>query len=120
MKKPHAGHGFRTTEFEHHPDGSITISFGHEDPGQSVTHAVADLDGAHDSLEDHLRAPEAIEADLKEHGVDPEKLEEVVHPGLHDEALDKIAEEHNVDPEDVEEMVSPGIHEKMAGIMEKS
>lgn len=55
------GHGFHHSHFEHHKDGSITVHHEHENPAQSVKHAVSDLDGAHDSMEDHLREPEPNE-----------------------------------------------------------
>lgn len=62
-KKSHAGHGFKHSHFEHHADGSITVHHEHENPAQSVKHAVPDLDGAHDSMEDHLGTPNAGEAE---------------------------------------------------------
>jgi hypothetical protein len=116
----HAGHGFKETNIEHHPDGSMTVEHVHEDgEGKHVKHAVMDLDGLHDSLEQHLRTPEAIEKEIKDRGVDPERLEEVVEPGLHDKALDYLADKEHVSPDDIEERVSPGVHERMARLMEK-
>jgi hypothetical protein len=76
----HAKHGFTRTTIEHHDDGSSTIIHEHHlGEGNHKKHAVADLDGVHDSLEDHLRMPEKEE----------EKLEEQVHPGIHEEAAAK-------------------------------
>jgi hypothetical protein len=116
----HAGHGFKETHIEHHPDGSMTIEHLHEDgEGSHVKRAVMDLDGLHDSLEEHLRTPEEIEEKIKERGVDPEKLEEVIEPGLHDKALDYLADKNRVSPDAIEEKVSPGVHERMARLMEK-
>ena len=116
----HAGHGFVKTSVEHHPDGSMTVHHMHEDgEGSHVKRAVMDLDGLHDSLEEHLRTPEEIEEKIKERGVDPEKLEEIVEPGLHDKALDYLADKEHISPDSVEEKVSPGVHEKMARLMEK-
>ena len=62
-KKKHAHHGFTHSHHEHHADGSITIHHVHRDgPHKDVKHAVADLDGAHDSMEDHLGTPNPGEA----------------------------------------------------------
>ena len=114
----HAGHGHTSTTITHHADGSATVKHQHED-GDHKEYAVADLDGVHDGLEDHLRNPEEIEADLKARGIDPEALEEAIEPGLHDRALDSLAEKHGVSPDDIEEKVSPGVHERMARLIEK-
>ena len=93
MKK----HKFSSTSIELHHDGSATIHHQHEsDPTKDVHHAVADLDGVHDSMEEHLN-PEVEEA-----------LEEKIHPGLHQEALDKTGQE-----ESLEEKVHPGIHNEV-------
>ena len=54
-KKKH--HGFKHTHMEHHDDGSMTVHHQHENPEHDVKHAVADLDGAHDSMESHLGTP---------------------------------------------------------------
>ncbi|HZS43343.1 MAG TPA: hypothetical protein VFA52_03970 [Candidatus Paceibacterota bacterium] len=70
----HAKHGFTRTTIEHHADGSSTIVHERHD-GEKKTHAVADLDGVHDSLEDHLRVP----------GDEEEAMEEKIHPGIHEE-----------------------------------
>lgn len=57
-KKKHAGHGFTHTHIEHHKDGSHTVHHVHEDGAHAdVKHAAADLDGVHDSLQDHLGVP---------------------------------------------------------------
>jgi hypothetical protein len=51
-------HKFSHSHVEHHSDGSHTVHHVHEsDPKQDVKHAVADLDGMHDSMQDHLGAP---------------------------------------------------------------
>jgi hypothetical protein len=85
-------HKFLRTTIEHHADGSATVHHEHQDgEGHHVKHAVLDLDGIHDSLEDHLRDPEEVEAYPKEHGIDPEKLEEAIHPGLHEE-MEEVVE----------------------------
>ena len=79
----HAGHGFTHTEIEHHDDGSHTITHYHEGgEDKHKKHAKMDLDGMHDSLEDHLRHP------MDEH----EKLEEQIHPGIHKEMMEKAEE----------------------------
>jgi hypothetical protein len=114
----HAGHGHTSTTITHHADGSATIKHQHED-GDHKEYAVSDLDGIHDGLEDHLRAPEKIEADLKAHGIDSEALEEAIEPGLHDKALDHLAEEVGISPDEEEEEVSPGVHERMARLIKK-
>jgi hypothetical protein len=63
-KKKHAGHGFKHTHIEHHEDGSATVHHQHEmGPEQDVKHAAADLDGVHDSMEDHLGQPNPGEAE---------------------------------------------------------
>lgn len=69
-------HKFSHTHVELHEDGSASIHHVHEDGShKDVKHAVGDLDGVHDSFEEHLN-PE------KE-----EELEEKVHPGIHDEIM---------------------------------
>lgn len=61
MKKHHFAH----SHMEHHADGSITVHHQHEsDPGKDVKHAVADLDGAHDSMEEHLGQPNPGEGQM--------------------------------------------------------
>jgi len=112
-------HKFLRTHVNWHPDGSATIHHEHEDGTSHVKHAVLDLDGVHDSLEDHLRDPEEIEKEIKDRGVDPEKLEEVIEPGLHDKALDYLSEKDHIKPDDVEEKVSPGVHARMARLIEE-
>jgi hypothetical protein len=65
-------HKFSHTHIEHHKDGSHTVHHKHEDGEKhDVKHAVADLDGAHDSMQDHLGAPNPgeLEADTGAHGV---------------------------------------------------
>jgi hypothetical protein len=54
MKK----HSYSHTHIEHHKDGSHTVHHVHEsDSKKDVKHAVPDLDGAHDSMEEHLGEP---------------------------------------------------------------
>jgi len=68
----HKKHGFHSTHVEHHKDGSHTVHHHHEKPEHDVKHAVADLDGLHDSMEDHLGgAPNDHEAalDAGQHGI---------------------------------------------------
>jgi hypothetical protein len=63
-KKKHAGHGFKHTHMEHHEDGSMTVHHQHEDgPEHDVKHAVSNLDGAHDSMQDNLGQPNPGEAE---------------------------------------------------------
>lgn len=63
-KKKHAGHGFTHSHIEHHKDGSHTVHHQHEDgPEHDVKHAAADLDGVHDSMEDHMGTPNPGEAE---------------------------------------------------------
>lgn len=67
-------HGFTHSHIEHHSDGSHTIHhFHHKGPEHDVKHAVADLDGVHDSMQDHLGTPNPGEAsaDAGDHGVPP-------------------------------------------------
>lgn len=74
-KKKHAGHGYKKVHISHHHDGSATVHHEHEDgPEHDRTHAAADLDGVHDSLQDHLGTPNPgeAEADAGQHGVPPE------------------------------------------------
>jgi hypothetical protein len=71
-EKKHARHGFTHTHVEHHKDGSHTVTHLHHKGGEhDVKHAVADLDGVHDSMEDHLGTPNPgeAEADAGQHGV---------------------------------------------------
>lgn len=85
MEAKHAGHGITDIHFDHHDDGTHTIHYHHEG-GKVKSHAVMDLDGLHDSLESHLRMPQAKE----------DQLEEKIHPGIHGEVqklADKKAEE---------------------------
>jgi hypothetical protein len=57
-KSKHAHHGFTHSHHEHHADGSITVHHvHHEGPHKDVKHAVSDLDGAHDSMQEHLGMP---------------------------------------------------------------
>ena len=63
-KAKHAHHGFSETHMKHHHDGSITVKHMHsEGPHKDVEHAVADLDGAHDSMQEHLGMPNPGEAE---------------------------------------------------------
>lgn len=80
----YAGHGYTRTTVEHHPDGSHTITHEHEDGKSHKKHAVMDLDGVHDSIEDHLN-PEAYKEE--------EKAEEQIHPGIHQEVKEKMDED---------------------------
>lgn len=67
-------HKFHHTSIEHHKDGSHTIHHQHEDGAEhDVKHAVGNLDGAHDSMQDHLGAPNPGEAEANagQHGVAP-------------------------------------------------
>ncbi len=84
MKK----HRFTHTHIDLHDDGSASIHHTHMDgPDKDAHHAVSDLDGIHDCLEDHCN-PEEIEKEVKAKGKDPEALEEKVSPGIHE----KVAE----------------------------
>jgi hypothetical protein len=78
-------HGFTHTDAEHHADGSITLTHTHIDPAKSIKRAVSDLDEMHDSMEDCCNPdePEKVEKELEDRGIDPEKLEEDIAPGLH-------------------------------------
>lgn len=83
MKKHH----FSETRIKIHDDGSATVHHTHEtDPSQDVEHAVGDLDGIHDSLQQHLN-PDEAESEIKARGMDPEVLEEAAAPGIHDQIL---------------------------------
>ena len=77
----HAGHGYTDLHIDHHDDGTHTLHYHHED-GSKKSHAVMDLDGMHDSLEEHLRHPK-----------NEEELEEKIHPGIHDEVAKMAKEE---------------------------
>ena len=111
-------HGFKHTNVEHHADGSITVHHVHKDGmHKDVRHAVANLDGLHDSMEDNLN-PEVAEEKVKKAGYDPESLEEVIHPHLHEEALMDAAHKLGKDADDVEEDVDPGIHNRMLHFIE--
>lgn len=69
-------HRFSHTHIELHDDGSATIHHQHEsDSTKDVKHAAGDLDGIHDSLQEHLNPDKE------------EKLEEQVHPGIHSEIM---------------------------------
>lgn len=84
MKK----HNFSHTHVELHNDGSASIHHVHEtDPKKDVKHAVADMDGVHDSFQTHLN-PEEAEEKVKDAGKDPEALEEQVSPGIHQKIAD--------------------------------
>jgi hypothetical protein len=67
-----AHHGFSHSHIEHHKDGSHTVHHVHsEGPHKDVKHAAMNLDHVHDSLQDHLGAPNPGEAqaDAGDHGV---------------------------------------------------
>lgn len=67
-------HKFSHTHIDLHDDGSATIHHVHsEGPHKDVTHAVADIDGIHDSMQNYLNPNEE------------QHLEEAVHPGIHEE-----------------------------------
>lgn len=83
-------HKFSHTNIELHPDGSATVEHVHEsNPVKNVKHAVADTDGIHDSLQDHLN-PVEVEEEAEHRGFDPEKIEEQIAPGIHDKVLDVV------------------------------
>ena len=67
-KKKHAGHhNFKHTHIEHHSDGSHTVHHADADsPAHDVKHAVADIDGVHDSMEDHVGQPNPGEAEANQ------------------------------------------------------
>ena len=52
-------HGFHKTEIHHHHDGSHTIHHHHMEPEKSISKAVPDLEGVHQSLHENLAPPEA-------------------------------------------------------------
>lgn len=95
-------HKFTHTHIELHDDGSATIHHVHADgPHKDIKYAAGDLDEVHDGIQKNLNPEEE------------ERLEEKIHPGLHQEALKKTGRE-----EELEEEAHPGIHgevEKMAG-----
>lgn len=51
---PH--HTVKHSKIEHHGDGTHTVTHYHHD-GSEHSHAVPNLDGVHDNLEEHLGAP---------------------------------------------------------------
>lgn len=55
-------HGFHKTEIHHHHDGSHTIHHHHMEPEKSISHAVPDLEGVHQSMHENLAPPEAAAA----------------------------------------------------------
>lgn len=74
MAKSHSKkHHFSHTHIEHFKDGSASVHHVHEsgDPKMDVKHAVADTDGIHDSIEDHLAQPNEGDqaAEAGQHGV---------------------------------------------------
>lgn len=72
-KKKH--HKFTHTHIEHFHDGSAAVHHVHEEgPHKDVKHAVGSLDEAHDSLQDHLGAPNEGEeqANQGQHGIPAE------------------------------------------------
>lgn len=75
-----AHHGFTHTNIEHHADGSHTVHHLHSDGDHKhVKHAAMNLDHVHDSLQDHLGAPNHGEGQ----GADNEAMEEKLAPGIH-------------------------------------
>jgi hypothetical protein len=50
---------------------------------------------------------------FKEMGVDPERVEEAIDPGVHARALSASGADH----EAMEEKVHPGLHKQMANIL---
>ena len=71
-KKKKKGHKFHRTHIEHFKDGSGTVEHHHEEGAhKNVKHAVGNIDEMHDSVEDHLGAPNAgeAEADGGDHGI---------------------------------------------------
>lgn len=65
-------HQFTHTHIEHHPDHSATVHHVHEEgPHKDIKHAVPSLDHVHDSLQDHIGAPNPGEAEAAagQHGV---------------------------------------------------
>lgn len=70
-KGKHAGHGYKHVHVRHHGDGSHTVKHEHEDGVSHKEHAVPNLDGVHDSLQDNLGSPNPGEAaaDAGQHGV---------------------------------------------------
>lgn len=76
----HAGHGYTETHIRHFDDGSHAIEHRHEDGVSHKEHAKEDLDGLHDSLEEHLRHPK-----------NEDKIEEAIHPGLHDKVANVVS-----------------------------
>lgn len=86
-------HGFTHTHIDLHDDGSASIHHVHQDgPDKDMKHAVPDLDGVHECLEDHCN-PEKMEKGLKKAGKDPEALEEKISPGIHDKVAMLAAKE---------------------------
>lgn len=84
-------HKFTHSTIEHHDDGSHTIHHQHADgPEHDVKHAVADLDEVHDSFEKHFRDPEEVEGMVGKKGIDPEKLEEAISPGIHEKMEEAV------------------------------
>ena len=51
---PH--HTVKHSRIDHHGDGTHTVTHYHHD-GSEHSHAVPNLDGVHDNLEEHLGAP---------------------------------------------------------------
>ena len=77
-KKKKKGHKFQRTHIEHFKDGSGTVEHHHEEGAhKNVKHAVGNIDEMHDSVEEHLGAPNAgeAEADGGDHGIPAEHAE---------------------------------------------
>ena len=56
---------------------------------------------------------ESAEKAFKELGVDPERVEEAIDPGVHARALSASGADH----EEAEEKVHPGLHQQLANIL---
>lgn len=85
-------HNFTHTHVDIHDDGSMTIHHVHGGGAdKDVHHAVADLDGLHDSLQKHLN-PDEVEGKVEAAGKDPEEMEEAIHPGIHEKVLEMAKE----------------------------
>ena len=81
-KKHGKKHKFHHTSIEHHSDGSATVHHQHENPEMDVKHAAADLDGVHDSLEQHLGQPNDGEGQVAAAGPAPAPVVPGAVPGM--------------------------------------
>lgn len=78
QEKKKKGHKYHHTRVEHHKDGSHTVHHAHDEGvHKDVKHAVSNLDGVQDSIEDNLGTPNAgeAEADQGNHGIPAEQAE---------------------------------------------